>query len=149
MVGNEALGNADRGMDFDGDGNIVVENTSRGNGLGRIRLDDGNFLTVKNNTVIDNGGNGIEVESDGNTIKGNLVQGNGEAGILVEDTGNNNSIRKNTALDNKTFDLQDENVNCYNNIWNKISSIPAALSQMGSAASNSMFVPVQMSKKTG
>jgi parallel beta-helix repeat protein len=73
------------------------------------------------NRSSDNGGDGLKLFSASNRLMGNVAKDNQKSGIIVY--GTDNIIIRNKAFGNGNgvnfFDLNDDNLNCDNNIWNK------------------------------
>lgn len=123
LVDNASNGNEDRGFEVDGNNNFIVGNQAQDNQGDGIRLDDGTVTLVVGNAMVNNADDGIEINSSGNFVAGNEVLTNGEDGIQLSEGAENNTVLANTALGNNTgavedtFDLEDQNPDCDNNLW--------------------------------
>jgi parallel beta-helix repeat protein len=93
-------------------------NTATANGAG-FTLDGADDNTIRDNNASNNLIDGIELTvATKNDVRGNTLNGNVRSGIQVNpDTGTDNRISGNTALNNGDFDLVDENTNCDSNMW--------------------------------
>jgi|KBSSwiStaDraftv2_1062776.scaffolds.fasta_scaffold20231_3 parallel beta-helix repeat protein len=99
VIGNDVVGNGDTGIFLKGTGNRLAGNRvgerGRGNGGTGIHAEGARHL-IEENTVLRNGGHGIEVTggdaSGPNVVRKNQVgdrdRGNGGHGIVVAGTGN-------------------------------------------------------------
>lgn len=131
--GNLISGNIVRNNGLDGialfagsSNNIITNNTVEGHGMYRTSVRRGNGIILFN-------------RGTGNVVENNLVRGNADNGIVVQGPvganagATNNTIRFNLSFGNSvrpplnpnpggpfggpTFDLQDRNVDCDNNVW--------------------------------
>ncbi len=144
VVNNDNIGIR---MEPGNSGNTISNNSVRGNGLDGITLFVRNsFNTLRGNTVADNGfyrrtarrGNGIGLQmpvgsqapvgANNNLVEFNVVTRNADNGIVIRNVSQNNVVRFNIAVNNAvlppvspnfgpTFDLNDNNPNCDNNVW--------------------------------
>lgn len=98
--GNTATANAAHGFTLNGaDQNTFRGNDSSGNGL--VFGGEGFFL----------------FDATGNVVEGNTFDQNTRSGVLaVASLGINNTIRGNSAQNNSSFDLEDDNGGCAN-VW--------------------------------
>jgi hypothetical protein len=53
----------------------------------------------------------------GNVIKGCRLEKNTFAGVRLRSGVTATSVKKNVALENSSFDLEDDNVDCGSNVW--------------------------------
>jgi hypothetical protein len=74
---------------------------------------------VVNNTADNNAGSGIVLDSNttGNQVHANTTNTNGFDGIRVAVGSTNNVLTANSAEFNLVFDLEDNNPNCDDNVW--------------------------------
>lgn len=107
FIGNTITNNSGTGLLLsDGAtaiGNAVTNNLhDLGNGLqGRGGIELGNSDVVRDNVVVNNTGNGIDVEETSNdTITGNQVHGNSDSGIYVEEVFGQVAVSKNVISAN-------------------------------------------------
>jgi parallel beta-helix repeat protein len=122
-------------------GNTIERNTTDRNGCVGINIqDNSNGNTVSRNSATANIGHGISVtNSTQNTVQNNTVSGNAFGiilevgptqntiqgntstlnilGIWVEAGATGNTLQGNTALNNRDWDLGDQNSNCDSNAW--------------------------------
>ncbi|MHA1916224.1 MAG: right-handed parallel beta-helix repeat-containing protein [Promethearchaeota archaeon] len=105
---------------FRSDHNTISENEVYDNGYDGIMISKGGHNIVKNNIVRNNYRYGIYLDSNGvtechhNEVRGNLVENNQNRGIMVEFYCNNNSILRNSIIEN-SIQAQD---NGGDNRWN-------------------------------
>ena len=105
-VSRAAVGIMVFGQDNNIRGNLSEENFNQGillTEITNVATTVGNNTFVAGNTVINNTGNGIQVETNGNVLSNNDPSNNEQNGILVEMGANlpgNNSLRTNTTKDN-------------------------------------------------
>ena len=99
----------------------LTRNSATGNGGEGITLVNGSAQnTVQNNTV-SGSFSGIQLGdvvfggANQNTIQSNTAKLNVRGIWVVQGTGN--SIQGNTALDNRDWDLGDQNPGCDSNVW--------------------------------
>jgi hypothetical protein len=76
---------------------------------------------LANNTAISNLRNGFELGEDVTNalLEANSARNNGQNGVRLFTGASNNQIVKTKASGNGSFDLQDDNVNCGTNQWEK------------------------------
>ncbi len=127
---NQIVGNMVSGNGLDGisifarsPGNVIRDNQSTRNGLYRsaVRRGDGiivfNFsdrTVIENNLTSGNGDNGIRIRGPVGVNAGsqnNVIQGNTSVGNAVRPT------IPSTAFGSAAYDLNDQNPNCDNNLW--------------------------------
>jgi parallel beta-helix repeat protein len=100
-------------------GNTVTGNWATANGGPGISVDSGSTQnTVQNNTTTANN-IGVAVGDGGtssNTVQGNITTLN-ILGIWVGHGASSNTIQGNTALNNRDWDLEDQNPGCDANTW--------------------------------
>jgi parallel beta-helix repeat protein len=108
VSGNTAIGNGGPGFTLLLVGNTVSRNTAVDNGSDGFTIYSGNS-SISGNTADANDADGIDLyDVGGSTITGNTADSNRQVGIDVSNYSLLNSISKNTALKNGTYDLQDE-----------------------------------------
>jgi uncharacterized repeat protein (TIGR01451 family) len=100
--GNTVQNNNDGIRFSDGDSNVVMNNLVTENVRFGILLGDSRFNILKGNTSNDNGADGINVgDADNNILMKNWTEGNSGDGVLI--CARNNSIKKNTSVDNTGY----------------------------------------------
>lgn len=106
--------------------NIVVSHAQGGRTT--IELGGDHNRILDNEANASTGHDGLYISGDGNIVRGNETSGNFRAGIRVTDEGQENRVLGNKAHDNHkaqtsagveltSFDLQDANLNCDDNLW--------------------------------
>jgi parallel beta-helix repeat protein len=108
VSGNTADGNGGPGFFLATFGNTISRNTAVDNGGDGFTVAGGNN-SISGNTADSNGADGIDLnQSSENTITSNNANSNHQDGIEADSLSSGNSISKNTALKNGSYDLQDE-----------------------------------------
>lgn len=104
--------------------NKFINNTIMKNATHGFTINGGSRNTFSANTIINNQGDGLLLyDGSGNLVVGNSVIGNSLRGITNQfgldrlDTSDNHIIKGNVVRNNGIFDLDDEKVNCANNVW--------------------------------
>jgi hypothetical protein len=74
---------------------------------------------VVNNTANGNAGSGIVLDNNttGNQVHANTTNMNSRSGIRIINGSNNNVLAGNSAEGNVFLDLEDDNPNCDDNVW--------------------------------
>lgn len=118
---NEANRNGDGIFLKGSSGNGIGENEANNNGSNGILLDDSNDNEVEENETNGNQSGIALASSNRNEIKENEANENSFIGIglftFLFGPSVDNEIEENTALNNTSNDLFDENLDCDNNEW--------------------------------
>jgi parallel beta-helix repeat protein len=99
-VDNNTITNGGDGIRIADGPNTITNNTIQFNARG-IYIGpsaNGNAIGGSGNTILNNAGNGLEIDSNSNTVTGNTIHANGDRGILI--TGDTNVFNGNTITSN-------------------------------------------------
>jgi parallel beta-helix repeat protein len=126
VTANEVTGSARYGISIScseeaSDRNHIVRNILRDNGApggGGIAVFTGNEHQIEGNAISDNWLGIYLLTTANSTVRDNTMNRNRDAGIALRKDADGNTLEGNTAYNNGTVDLQDDNVACDSNAWN-------------------------------
>ena len=122
ITGNETNDNKDENFQIKGNNNRLVNNPANG-GDEECFLIEGNNNSLVNNSARDCEDGFLLSDEDGggdnNRILNCNAVGNRADGIVAGSGAIDNRITNNNVFENGSFDLEDENLDCNNNVWKR------------------------------
>jgi len=109
LSGNTANSNHGKGIIVGGDKSTISDNVANSNGSDGLFL-GGKQLVISNNKAAFNKADGIFFSGTNSSVSGNTVSRNERNGINLDENTANNVVKKNTALVNGKYDLNDDSI---------------------------------------